>query len=386
MRRFALCFVLSALFPSSSLFGQSKSVAAPKTSTTPSASASSFDALVKKAAAARESDQTDEAIRLYKQAVGIKPGFAEGWWYLGMLYYEADQYPEGRAAFHHLTGLKPEMALGWAMLGLCEFESREYDSALVHLERADQLKIPNEQSFYDVAEYHLALLFIRSSKFELAIKTITDFARQGKDGPQFVEAMGLAGLRKPLLPSELPPLERELVLDVGRALCDSVARRAAQAERDRLDLLRKYPTTPQIHYIAGAMALENDSDQALEEWKAELAVSPGHPQALASIAGEYLKRGEYQTALPYAEKAVDAEPGYFAAHAILGQILAEGELDIPRGVRELETALRIAPWQPQVHFALATAYTKAGRKEDAAKERAEFLRLRSENEVAVSKP
>ncbi len=384
MMRVGIGLLLVALFASDWVPAQTKSTAVPKSSNAPRST--TFDALVKKAEAAREAYQTDEAIRLYKQAVRIKPSFVEGWWYLGMLHYEADRYSEGRAAFHHVTGLKPEMALGWAMLGLCEFEIKEYDSALVHLEHADQLKIPNEQSFYDVAQYHLALLFIRAGKFEAAIKIISDFAREGKDGPQFVEAMGLAGLRKPLLPSELPPLERELVLDVGRALCDSSARRAAQAERDRTELLRKYSTTPQIHYLAGAMALGNDSDQALEEWKAELAISPAHPQALASIAGEYLKRGEYQTALPYAEKAVEADPRYFAAHAILGQVLAEGELDIPRGVRELESAVRMAPWQPQVHFALGTAYAKAGRKEDAAKERAEFLRLRSQNEVAVSKP
>ena len=304
----------------------------------------------------------------------------------GNAYYEADQYPDGRAAFRHLTGLKPEMALGWAMLGLCEFETKDFDSALAHLEKADQLKIPTEQGFYDVSRYHLALLLIRSGRFEFAVKIIGDFARQGKDTPQFTEAMGLAALRKPLLPNELPPLERELVLDVGHATCDSAARRAAEAERDRLELLRKYTNTPQIHYISGTMVLANDSDKALEEWNAELAISPEHPQALVSIAAEYLKRGEYQTALPYAERAVEASPNYFAAHAILGQVLAEGDLDVPRGTHELETAVRLAPWQPQVHFALGTAYAKAGRKTDAAKEREEFLRLRGQNEVAVSKP
>jgi tetratricopeptide (TPR) repeat protein len=338
--------------------------------------ASSFEALVKKADAARESDQSDEAISLYKKAVGMKPGFVEGWWYLGMLQYEADQFPEGRASFHHVTGLKPEMALAWAMLGLCEFEIKEYESALVHLERADQLKIPNEQSFYDVAQYHLALLLVRSGKFELAAKIISDFARRGKDGPQFIEAMGLAGLRKPLLPNELPPLERELVLDVGRALCDSSARRAAQAENGRSELLRKYPNTPQVLFLAGTMVLASDPNKALEEWNAELVVSPDHPQALASIAAEYLKRGEHQTALPYGKRAVEVNPKDFAAHAILGQILAEGDLDVARGVHELETAVRLAPWQPQVHFALGNAYAKAGRKADAAKEREEFLRLR----------
>ena len=378
-------FVLIAfLLPACVAAAQTKST--PKGKAAGTANAAGFESLVKKADAAREAEQTDEAIRLYQQVVRTKPAYAEGWWYLGTLFYEADQCADGRAAFRHVTGLKPEMALAWAMLGLCEFETKDFDSALAHLEKADQLKIPSEQGFYDVSKYHFALLLIRSGRFELAAKIIGDFARQGKDGPQFVESMGLAALRKPLLPNELPALEREMVLDVGKALCDASARRAAEAERDRLELLRKYPNTREIHYLSGTMLLASDSDKALEEWNAELAISPEHPQALVSIAAEYLKRGDYATALPYAKKAVEANPRYFAAHAILGQVLTEGDLDVARGIRELEAAVRLAPWQPQVHFALGTAYAKAGRKEDAAKEREEFLRLRGQNEVAASKP
>ena len=384
MKPLRLGLLIAALLPAYVAVAQTKRV--PPGKTAGAANASGFEALVKKAEAAREADQTDQAIRLYERVVRMKPAYAEGWWYLGTLFYEADQYADGRAAFRHVTGLKPEMALGWAMLGLCEFETKDFDSALAHLERADQLKIPSEQGFYDVSKYHFALLLIRSGRFEPAVRVIGDFARQGKDGPQFTEAMGLAALRKPLLPNELPPLERELVLDVGHAMCDSAARRAAEAERDRVELLRKYPYTRQIHYLSGIMLLASDSDKALEEWNAELAISPEHPQALVSIAAEYLKRGEYQTALPSAEKAVEVSPTYFAAHAILGQVLAEGDLDVSRGTHELESAVQLAPWQPQVHFALATAYAKAGRKADAAKEREEFLRLRGQNEVAASKP
>src|SRR5438552_17100589 len=217
MKPLRLGFVIVVLLPSYVAVAQTKS--APQGKAAGAANASGFEGLVKKAEAAREADQTDEASRQYTQAVHMRPGFAEGWWYLGMLFYEADQYADGRAAFRHVTGLKPEMALGWAMLGLCEFETKDFDSALAHLEKADQLKIPTEQGFYDVSRYHLALLLIRSGRFEPAVKVIGDFARQGKDGPQFTEAMGLAALRKPLPPNELPPLEREMGLDGGHEIC-----------------------------------------------------------------------------------------------------------------------------------------------------------------------
>ena len=334
--------------------------------------------LQRKAEVAREADQIPEAIRLYKQLVQLKPGSVEYWWYLGSLYYESDQYPEGQTAFRRVTGLKPEMSLGWAMLGLCEFETKDYERALVHLSRADDLKIPKQGDYYDVAKYHLALLLIRSAQFELAVQEMIEFLQSGKETPQFTEAMGLAGLRKPLLPKELPATEREVILDVGRAMCDSAERRADAVENDIRELLAKYPNVSQIHYMIGAMLLSSDPDRALSEFKAELEVSPSHPQALVAIAQEYFKRGQFESALPYAEKAIKADSGYFTAHAVLGQILADGNLDVARGIRELQTAVRLAPNQPQVHFALGTAYVRAGRKEDAAKERAEFLRLRGQ--------
>jgi predicted Zn-dependent protease len=48
---------------------------------------------------------------------------------------------------------------------------------------------------------------------------------------------------------------------------------------------------------------------------------------------------------------------------------------LERGIVELETAARLAPESPEMFFALARAYTKAGRKEDATRARATFAEL-----------
>src|SRR5258708_1759469 len=124
MKALRLCLLLAFVVPASFAWGQK---AAPRATGSRSESgATGFKSLVAKAEAAREKDQVEEAIRLYRRAVEIRQDFAEGWWYLGMLLYESDQYADGAIAFRHVTGLKPEMALGWAMLGLCKFETRDY--------------------------------------------------------------------------------------------------------------------------------------------------------------------------------------------------------------------------------------------------------------------
>jgi cytochrome c-type biogenesis protein CcmH/NrfG len=73
---------------------------------------------------------------------------------------------------------------------------------------------------------------------------------------------------------------------------------------------------------------------------------------------------------------VDAAPESFAAYAALGRVLSEsGELT--EGIKALERARQLAPDSPQVRIALASAYAKVGRPADAARERAEFLKLKN---------
>ena len=53
-----------------------------------------------------------------------------------------------------------------------------------------------------------------------------------------------------------------------------------------------------------------------------------------------------------------------------------------KATEELEVARRLSPNEPRVHFALARAYAKAGRKEEAQQAREIFARLSKAAEEA----
>lgn len=342
------------------------------------ATSASIQQIQKQAEAARKDNRVDDAIRLYKKGVALKPSWEEGWWSLGTLDYGLDQFTEARDAFRHLTALQPGAGAPWAMLGLSEFEIKQYDQALSHLRHAADLHSGQEQGIADEANYHLALLLTRSEGYEDAMKVIAQFAQRNLNDAKFIEAMGIASLRKPLLPSEVVPTDRQLIMDVGRVMYDATALRTTEAGAEFKILVDKYPETPNIHYLYGSFLMFADANNGLAEMKKELEISPAHVPAMVTIANEYIQRKDFQAALPYAQKATELEPQSFPAHAVLGRIFAEGDLDANRGVQELEEARKLAPGSPQVRIALATAYAKAGRKEDAARERREFLKLRQE--------
>ena len=371
--------LLVALISSMPVWAQSTRKPRPKQRPTQSRAAaeSEFDRFVKLADEARLSERLDEAISLYGEALKIKPKWPEGWWYIGAIFYQKDVYPPARDAFQNLVALEPDRGPAWAMLGLCEFQTGELQRAAISLERARSLGVRDHSELAVVVRYHAALLYIRFEYFENAYETLTEFTGAGNESAKVIEAFGLALLRLPFLPQEIPPPQREKILIAGRAGYSMAARRMEDARAAFDMLLAQYPNDPNIHYPIGVYMLSQDADLAMKEFKRELEISPSHFPAMVQMAFEYLKRDQFEDALPLAEKAVQLAPKLFAARNVLGRVLLElGQID--RAVKELEAGVKLAPSSPEMHFALARAYTRAGRKEEAAREREIFKKLQDE--------
>ena len=342
-------------------------------STTLAAPVQSFDEVAAKASHARQNGRLDEAISFYRQGVRLRPWWDEGWWHLGSLLYDKDRYTEARDAFRRYVALDPKSGPAHAMLGLCLYQTRDYEMALVHLKRGQGLGFGGEK-IERVALYHIALLLTRYEDYEKALEILVGFTKK-EDNPLMIEAAGIAALRKPLLPSELPPRDREIVLLAGRAVSDAGGYRVAEAEQVFQELLAKYPNAPNVHYIYGAFLLQGNPPEAVRHFERELQISPGHVPALVQLAFEFQKRGEFEKGLGHAREAVKNAPNSAVARNILGRLLLDLD-QLEPGISELERSRELAPESPQTRFALATAYARAGRSEEAAREQEEFLRLR----------
>jgi tetratricopeptide (TPR) repeat protein len=336
--------------------------------------ASKFQQIAKRAAQARDENHSEDAIRLYREALKINPSWLEGWWDLGTILYDDDRYDEARKAFRRLANLKSDGAPAWAMLGLCEFELRNYEQALQHLRRAQAIGVGNNPELSAVSEYHLAILYTRFEEYEAGAEALFTMARAGNESPSLIEALGLSVLRMPFLPAEMPPDKREMVLMAGRAAYDMRTNRPADGKKEFEELISRYGEASNVHYAYGTFLLKVDADAALGEFNREIQISPKHVAARLQIAFEDIKREDFTSGLPFAEKAVELAPQLFAARDALGRILlGMGRTD--QAISELETAVKLAPDSPEVRFALYTAYARAGRKEDAKRARAEFMHL-----------
>jgi tetratricopeptide (TPR) repeat protein len=334
-----------------------------------------FEALGRQADEARVAGRIDEAVALYKRAVAQQPSWTAGYWFLGTIYYDTDRHGECRDAFTHVVQQEPEHGAAWAFLGLCEFKLREYAAALDHLSKARHLGVGDDASFVAVVGYHRSILLARFEQFERAYEVDAAFVRGGNTSPEILDALGIAMLRLPLLPDEVPPERRELVRLAGRAAAYGIAMMKAEAREAFDQLVTRYPNTTGVHFLYGNLLLAQERpDEALEQFRIEIARSADHVPARLQLVQELLKRGEFEAATPYATEAARLAPGNFVARKVLGQIKLQAG-DATGAIAELEEARTLEPSSPSVRFHLARAYQRAGRTADAERERTEFRRL-----------
>lgn len=333
------------------------------------ASAATFDELAAQAAAARDANNVPQALDLYRQALQLKPDWPEGWWFLGTLAYDADQYAVGRDAFAKFVQLQDQAAPGWSFLGLCEFETGDYAHSLEHIRLGLKLGSGTlEPALAKVLQFHEAILLVKQGMFDQAIPLFLAMAKQGVKDPAFITGIGLAALRRPLLPQEVPAIDQELIAATGRTTYFWMTGDNASADPAFRALVATYPTSPNVHYLYGTYLLGAQPDQALAEFKTELALNSHNPDARAMISLLLIRMAHDDLALPLAQQAVEDGPSTPMAHYVDGLLLTrKGQLQ--QGIEHLESAQKLDPNNLEYHLALASAYSRAGRNEDARRER-----------------
>ncbi len=343
------------------------------------ASAATFEELSAQAAAAREANEIAKAIDLYQKAVELKPDWAEGWWFIGSLAYDSDQYQVGRQAFSTFVKLQDKNAPGWGFLGLCEFETGDYAAALEHMRQG--LAIGGlEPSAEQVVRFHEALTLTRLGLFDQASPRYMPFVRRGVQNPALIEGIGLTALRRRLLPKEVPEADRPLIDAAGQTVYRWMAGDTAATGPAFRSLVETFPAAPGVHYLYATYLLSfRPAEEAVAELKRELEINPHSPDARATVALLMVRAGASTAALPLARQAAHDGATCPMAQYTYGVILA-GSGDLNEAIEHLEAAERLDPANVEFHMGLAGAYSRAGRHDDARRERRTSIALAKEND------
>jgi tetratricopeptide (TPR) repeat protein len=339
-----------------------------------SSSPPAFDNLAAQAAAARDQQNIPLAIELYNKAEELRPDWPEGWWYLGLLQYSARQYAPAIVALDHLLQLDPRAVQAMAIRGLCKFETGSYEDSLYDLDQAVMHGAAADPRHEEIIRVHLGVLLSHAGRFMDALTQYKVLAGKQVDNTNLPLAIGLAGLRSRNLPEELNPQDRALYEAAGEAAYAFLANDSEGADARFRELFARYPTTPNLHYFYGMLLFPHDRTMAAEEFQREVAIDPSNQLATAILAFTLMYVGRYNEAMPVAERALAAAPDMELAQLALGRSLIEtgGE---KRGIDMLNGVIEHNPKSLEAHVGLVAAYTRAGRKEDAYRERMVCLGL-----------
>jgi len=336
-----------------------------------------FEQLARRAEAVLDASPA-EAVELYREALAIRPAWVEGWLYMGAALHRLERYAEAVHALRKGLELAPRFGTAWALLAMCEAELDNGEQALADFAKAEQLGLGANLGFEVAARVRMARLLIAEGRFDEGMGKMYPLSKRNVNHPGIEEIMGLAALAVDREMAALSPERREIVAMAGKAAWAGGTGRPEEALKVYDELVRRYPKAPGVHNARALYLMETDPKAALEGFEEEIRNTPDHWPALLMLANLQIRQGAPDEALKHLERAMGLVPVSYRwiCHASIGQAhLTAGRLE--QAIPRLEKAARLVQGNAQIHYYLAQAYRRAGRKEDAARELAEFQRLKA---------
>jgi tetratricopeptide (TPR) repeat protein len=168
-----------------------------------------------------------------------------------------------------------------------------------------------------------------------------------------------------------------------------------EAAAEYRGILEKDPKTPGVHYRLGRIYLSTadrvtpesaaNMAKAKEQFGEELEIDPGNAAA-EFLLGEMARRnGEWETAIQHFAAASRKDAGFAEAFLALGMSLNSAQR-FGEAVAPLESYAKMVPGDAAGHYQLSIAYSRTGRKNEAAREMAVQQELVRKNPNGVRSP
>lgn len=282
----------------------------------------------------------DQAIKSYRQALALKPDFAEGHDNLGIALQAQGQLDEAITSYRKALSLKPGLAGAHYNLGNALQELGRLDQAIASYRQALLLK-PD----FAVAHGNMGNALRSQGKLDEAIACYRQALALKTDSAEVHCNLGNALRDQGRLDDAfacyqhalaLTPDSAEVHCNLGNALRDRGLRDGAVASyRNALSLK---PDMPEVHCNLGQLLGEQgEVDEAFVSYRQALALKPVFAEAHAGLASIHMDMGQFEAAQAALDKALKFEPEHPYAWAILAMLRKM----TPEDEGWLNTALRL---------------------------------------------
>lgn len=127
-------------------------------------------------------------------------------------------------------------------------------------------------------------------------------------------------------------------------------------------------------YLGDQLLERGKTAAATEEYRRALQASPRSPIILGKLARILIKQARYQEALPHLQRALEVDPDSVGAYVQLGRLHNAGK-EFAAAKADLEEAVQINPFNPEIYRLMVDAYTALGEQDKAKQARSALERL-----------
>jgi Flp pilus assembly protein TadD/serine/threonine protein kinase len=308
-----------------------------------------------------------EAAKAWRQAIALKPDFAEACVNLGAALLRQEKYAEAEAACCQAIQFKPDDADVYVNLGAALGQQGKYAEAETACRQAIHLKP-------DLAEAHSNLGFVLICQGKLTqAKTAYRQAIQLKpdDADVYLSLGSALGQQGKYTEAEaacrqaiqLKPAYAEAHYNLGKAL--SSQGRLTQAGAAYRQAIQFKPAYAEAHYNLGiVLSSQGRLSQAEDAYRQAIALKPNYAEGYVNLGVALGQQGKYAEAEAACRQAIQFKPDDAEAHYNLGKALSsQGRLT--QAGAAYRQAIQFKPAYAEAHYNLGIVLSSQGRLSQA---------------------
>jgi tetratricopeptide (TPR) repeat protein len=285
----------------------------------------------------------------------------------GMQAMQSGQLGVAEEDFRRVIALDPQSSAAHVNLGVAYMRERRWDDALVELHQA-KLLAPNVPGI----PLNIGLAHYRKNDFDGAIEPFSEALQRAPDSLQARYLLGLcffftnkykeaSDTLNPLWEQESTNLNYLYVLSIAASKSSNPLLQKKAFDQ----MLAIGQNTPEFHlYVGKAWLAEDDTEKALEEFRAAAAARPDLPLVHYFLGRTYLEQHAYPQAETELQKDAALEPDFAYDYEDLGILYAQ--LHQPeKAEHSFRQAIERNSALVNSYFGLAKLYRDAARYPEA---------------------
>jgi tetratricopeptide (TPR) repeat protein len=285
------------------------------------------------------------AMELFKEAKSWDPQTPGLMRNLGIAAFRQEDYPEAASALRVAVSAEPQVLSLRAMLAMALFNTNSFTEA------AQAFSPMRDNAFSDPRlAYAWAISLIKTNQYQPASNILEKLQAQ-QSSTDTLLLIAQAWNEMGYYPQAAVACHKALQID---------------------------PQLQHAHFLAGSAYMRLEKyDDAVNEFRAEMALSPGDVENEYSLAYVLLRQSKTDEAIVHLKAVLNEAPDHPGANYQLGKALLDGG-QIKEAITYLEAAARLSPGLDYVHYQLQMAYRKDDRREDADRELAIYKQIKAE--------